>query len=96
MVNNYQLRTTSYANRLSSPTCQLIMTSFMQNKPNFRKAKMNVTPALTKDYENIPPTKKCQNKPNTNPISMPIMRKQTQSNPISMPIMQKQTQFYPP
>jgi len=36
----------------------------MQNKPNFQKAKMNITSAITKDYENIPPTKKCENKPN--------------------------------
>ena len=36
----------------------------MQNKPNFRNEKMNITSALTKDYENIPPTRKCENKPN--------------------------------
>jgi len=45
------------------------MTSFMQNKPNFRKAKMNISSALTKDYENILP--------------ISTMKKQTQSNPIS-------------
>ncbi|MEE9303941.1 MAG: hypothetical protein V3U84_09150, partial [Thiotrichaceae bacterium] len=36
----------------------------MQNKPNFLSAKMNITSAITKDYENISPTKKCENKPN--------------------------------
>ncbi len=37
---------------------------YMQNKPNFRNAEMNITSAITKDYENIPPAKKCENKPN--------------------------------
>ena len=35
----------------------------MQNKPNFRKAKMNINSAITKNYENISPIRKCQNKP---------------------------------
>ncbi len=52
---------------------------FMQNKPNFQNAEMNITSALTKDYENIPPTRKCENKPNSNPISIPIYAK---TNPI--------------
>jgi hypothetical protein len=48
----------------------------MQNKPNFRKAKMNVSIFSQMDYEN-----KCnwtlgENKPNSNPI-------QSQSNPIA-------------
>jgi len=74
MVNNYQLHTTSYlpapkgclryANRLSSPACQPIMTSFMQNKPNFRNAKMKLNLFATKGYENISPIRKCENKPN--------------------------------
>jgi predicted ATPase len=41
----------------------------MQNKPNFRKAKMNLTFYSTKDYEN------------KSPLRTPA--KQTQSNPIS-------------
>jgi len=44
----------------------------MQNKPNFRKAKMNENLFVTKDYENKP----CLRAP----------AKQTQSNPISSPI----------
>ncbi len=77
-TTNYQLRTTSYlpapkgclryANRLSSLICQPIMTSFMQNKPNFRKAKTNITSIITKDYEYEP--------------RLRPPRKQTQSNPI--------------
>jgi len=82
MVNNYQLRTTSYANRLSSPTCQLIMTSFMQNKPNFRKAKMNITSAITKDYEHEP--------------RLRPPRKQTQSNPFFLKLKKPFFQSHPP
>ncbi len=50
-------------------------TLFMQNKPNLLDAQMNVTSALTKDYENKPLYGHGQNKPN-----------QTQLNPISNPI----------
>ncbi len=37
---------------------------YMQNKPNFQNAKMNITSAITKDYENIPPLENAK----TNPI----------------------------
>ena len=40
----------------------------MQNKPNFRKAKMNVNPYISTDYENKSNWTLGQNKPNTNPI----------------------------
>jgi len=40
----------------------------MQNKPNLRKAKMNVNPYITTDYENISNWTLGQNKPNSNPI----------------------------
>jgi len=39
----------------------------MQNKPNFQKAKMNVNPYITKEYENISDWTLGQNKPNSNP-----------------------------
>ena len=39
-----------------------------QNKPNFRKAKMNVTSILTKDYENERLCRYGENKPNSKPI----------------------------
>ena len=55
-------------NRLSSPACQRIMTSIMQNKANFRKAKMKLNFYSTKDYENEP--------------RLRTPGKQTQSNPI--------------
>jgi len=40
----------------------------MQNKPNFRKAKMKLNFYSTKDYENKPNWKLGKNKANTNPI----------------------------
>ena len=43
---------------------------FMQNKPNFKNAQINVSKVSTKDYENI----HLHKRPKTNPI-------QTQSNP---------------
>ena len=42
-------------------------TLFMQNKANFRRAKMNVGSLITKDYENIANWTLGQNEPNTNP-----------------------------
>ncbi|MHC4424159.1 MAG: hypothetical protein ACYSWR_05765, partial [Planctomycetota bacterium] len=43
--------------------------SFMQNKPNYLDAQMNVSSVLTKDYENK--------------TTLQMRGKQTQSNPIS-------------
>jgi len=67
MAHAYLTGTAPRTNRLSSPACQPIMTCFMQNKPNFRKAKMKLNFYSTKDYEN-------QGRLRT-------PRKQTQSNP---------------
>jgi hypothetical protein len=61
-----------------------IINYYMQNKPNFRNAKMSITSALTKDYENIPPIRKCKNKPN-----------QTQFQPKNEPNKPNRTQFQP-
>ena len=36
----------------------------MQNKPNFSRAEMNVTPLLTREYENIRLYRRDENKPN--------------------------------
>ncbi len=41
---------------------------FMQNKPNFPKSQMNVTPYNTTDYKNKSNWTLGQNKPNSNPI----------------------------
>ena len=43
-------------------------TLFMQNKPNFRKAKMNLSCLYTKEYKNFIPLAGQKNKPNSNPI----------------------------
>ncbi len=42
---------------------------FMQNKPNFRMAKMNVSNIITRNYKNFIPLAGQKNKPNSNPIS---------------------------
>ncbi len=61
----------------------------MQNKANFRKAKMNVTTFIAKEYENKSNWTLGENKPNqtqfkanTKPIKANKMPKQTQTNPI--------------
>jgi len=46
----------------------------MQNKPNFRKAKMNVCIFTTKAYKNFIPLAGYKNKPNSNP-NKPNLRK---------------------
>ncbi|HIJ51692.1 MAG TPA: hypothetical protein HPP66_00880 [Planctomycetes bacterium] len=61
---------------------------FMQNKPNFQKAQMNVSRVLTKDYEDETLGQRGKNKPNSKPI-------QSQSNPIKANKMPKQTQYKP-
>jgi hypothetical protein len=40
----------------------------MQNKPNFRKSQMNVTPYNTREYENKSNWTLGESKPNSNPI----------------------------
>ncbi len=47
---------------------------FMQNKPNFQKAQMNVNPYNTTDYENKWPRRVRKNKPNSNPIKANFKR----------------------
>jgi len=46
----------------------------MQNKPNFRKAKMNVNSLITMNYKTFIPLAGQKNKPNTNP-NKPNLRK---------------------
>jgi len=66
---------------------------FMQNKANFKNAKITLIPYMTKEYAKIctllRPKNKAKTKPNkakSNPILTPLNTKQTQTNPI-------QTQF---
>ncbi len=67
--------------------------SIMQNKPNFRNAKMNVSAVITKDYEKTGLSDKgktnpiqTQYKANTKPIQSQSKPKQSQNKP-------NQTQF---
>ncbi|MHC4110456.1 MAG: hypothetical protein ACYSUY_05230, partial [Planctomycetota bacterium] len=61
---------------------------FMQNKPNFLDAQMNVNKVLTKDYDKMDTWASGKNKANSNPI-------QSQSNPIKANKTPKQTQTNP-
>ena len=64
---DYQMRSTKRTCPPKPPTPPRLPSSydhFMQNKPNFPDAKMNVTTSLTKDYQNIRPRSPLQNKPN--------------------------------
>ncbi len=54
-----------------SSTNQLL---FMQNKPNFQKAEMNVSNIITRTYKHFIPLAGQKNKPNSNPIK-PNLRK---------------------
>ena len=92
-TTNNELPTTNFSAFCLRTTNYELPTIYMQNKPNFRKAKMNINSAIAKDYKNIPPTNKMKNKPNqtqfqpkTNPIEPNFYTnyaKQTQSNPVS-------------
>jgi len=53
---------------------------FMQNKPNFRKAEMNVNIFSQKDYENISDWTLGQNKPNSNPIKANFQKAKMNAN----------------
>ena len=69
----------------------------MQNKPNLLSARMNTNPAITKDYENIPPAEKCENKPNQTqfqPKNEANKPNRTQFQPKNEADKPNQTQFY--
>ncbi len=68
---------------------------YMQNKPNFRKSQMNVSIFSQKDYENIPPIRKCQNKPNQTQFQSQLCQNKPNSNPISAQKRGQQTQSNP-
>jgi len=52
----------------------------MQNKPNFSKSQMNVSPYNTTDYENIANWTLGENKPNSNPIKPNFKKAQMNVN----------------
>jgi len=47
---------------------------FMQNKPNFKDAQMNVSCLYTKEYQNFIPLAGQKNKPNSNPIKPNLLK----------------------
>jgi hypothetical protein len=55
----------------------------MQNKPNFRKAQMNISTVNTKGYENNRLGERPENKPNSNPTCRSVASGEAGSNPIS-------------
>jgi len=64
-------------------TDRSVSSSFMQNKPNSPSAKMNLTTALTKDYQNIHPHSPLQYKPNFTPTpnsTQPTIKMQNKPN----------------
>jgi len=61
---------------------------FMQNKPNFRKVKLNLNQVLTRDYEQLDTWSIRKNEPKTNPI-------EPKTNPILANKTPIRTQFKP-
>jgi len=71
VIEGYDIRHTIYEIRVRLYICRESSTNqllFMQNKPNFRKAQMNISVYSTMDYENLGDWTLGQNKPNSNPI----------------------------
>jgi len=65
----------------------------MQNKPNFRKAKMNANIFITKDYENKSNWTLGQNKPNSNPIKPNFQNAQMNVNSLMTKDYRKNDDF---
>ncbi|HIJ53441.1 MAG TPA: hypothetical protein HPP66_09855 [Planctomycetes bacterium] len=93
IVSNFVLLISYFSYRYTNFPSTFVVSAlqiahFMQNKPNFRKSQMYVSPVIIKGYENETLSRRGKNKPNSNPI-------QTQSNPIKANKMPKQTQYKP-
>ena len=65
----------------------------MQNKPNFQKSQMNVTPYNTTDYENKSNWTLGENKPNSNPIKANLKRAKMDVNSIITKDYRKKDDF---
>jgi len=65
------MTTEVYNREMSSPRRYYLgmQQGIMQNKPNFLNNQMNITFCLTSDYDQKPPFRQSENKPNSNPIS---------------------------
>ncbi len=71
----------------------LQISSFMQNKPNFRKSQMNVNIYNTTDYENISNLTLGQSKPNSNPIKPNLRKAQMNVNSLITKDYRKKDDF---
>jgi len=83
IVSNFVLRISYFSYRdtnfpFTTVEKPLQISSFMQNKPNFPDAQMNVSRVSAKDYEEWTLGKRGKNKPNTNPIQTQYKPKQSQ------------------
>jgi len=94
IVSNFDIRISDFASLgiFTSVENALQIDPFMQNKPNFPDAQMNLTSLITKSYENKTLGGCGKNKANTKPIKANKMPKQSQNKPNSNPI---QTQSNP-
>ena len=88
----HERRATSDKRRICSTTVEspLQINPFCSNKPNFRKSQMNVSPVITKEYENKTLGEHGKNKPNSNPIQTQY---KANTNPIQTQNKPKQSQF---
>ena len=66
---------------------------FMQNKPNFRKAKMNLNIYYTKVYNNFIPLAGYKNKPNSNPIKPNCRKSEIDANSVFTKDYRKKDDF---
>jgi len=66
---------------------------FMQNKPNFQNAQMNINSLITKDYENKWQRRVRKNKPNSNPIKPNFKKAQMNVNSLITKDYRKKDDF---
>jgi len=79
----YAIRNTQYEHLFSTTVENpLQINLFMQNKPNFRKAKMNLNVYYTKVYNNFIPLAGYKNKPNSNPIKPNCRKSEIDANSV--------------
>ncbi len=69
IVSNFDISISDFTSPRTFTTVErpLQIRPFMQNKPNFQKAKMNVNSFITKDYRKNDAFAVQKNKPNSNP-----------------------------
>jgi len=83
IVSDFDIRISDFASFGPSTTVEnpLQISSFMQNKANFRKVKFYVNKEMPKDYENKTLGERGKNKANSKPIKANSNPIRTQTNP---------------